>query len=64
MSHIPKKPNLEFGDCSAPTDGRSCSSELPLIINPMHETSAPVKIDVMKKADQFASNQTKNDGSF
>ncbi|GJR26165.1 hypothetical protein Tco_1102397 [Tanacetum coccineum] len=65
--HIFKKPNLEFGKYAcAPVTSNDLNRtlELPSAIDPMHETLAPMKIDVMKEADEFACNQTNNHGNF
>nr|GEV85752.1 DNA helicase [Tanacetum cinerariifolium] len=67
LLHIPKKLNLEFGDCvcaSVVTNGRNCTSEITFAIDPMHETLTQAKIDAMKEVNQFASNRTNNDGGF
>nr|GEY70252.1 DNA helicase [Tanacetum cinerariifolium] len=65
--HIPKKLDLKFHDtacASVPHDGRNYNSRLSLPTNPVHETSAPSNIDVIKEAYEFAYNQTNNDDSL
>nr|GFA36454.1 hypothetical protein [Tanacetum cinerariifolium] len=65
--HIPKKLDLKFHDsacASVPQDGRNYNSRLSLPTNPVHETSAPSNIDVIKEACESAYNQTNNDDSL
>nr|GFA11288.1 hypothetical protein [Tanacetum cinerariifolium] len=62
--HIPNKLDLKFRDsacASVPHDGRNYNSRLSWPTNPVHETSAPSNIDVIKEAYESAYNQTNND---
>nr|GEY24384.1 DNA helicase [Tanacetum cinerariifolium] len=65
--HIPKKLYLKFRDsacASVPHDARNYNTRLSLATNPVHETSSPSNIDVIREAYESAYNQTNNDDSF